>query len=196
MMHQGSGFAAKAAIVFLLVAAASELPAQERRVSVYVSHDQELSEPVLDAFEKKTGIKVDRTFDTEATKTVALTTKLINEADSPKADVYWNNECGQTLRLREKGLLEAYVSPNAATIPAAYKDPAGFWTGFGARARVLVYNTKLANEDQAPKRVKDLADPKYRGKVAMAKPMNGTTLTHICALYARDGKDPTDAWLE
>ena len=39
-------------------------------VVVYVALDQHLSEPVLDAFEKRTGIAVKAVYDTEASKTV------------------------------------------------------------------------------------------------------------------------------
>jgi iron(III) transport system substrate-binding protein len=178
------------------LAASSLASAQDRRVSVYVSLDTEYAEVLLAEFEKKTGIHVDAAFDAEANKTVSLVNKIIAEAKEPRADVYWNNECGQTLRLKDKGLLEPYVSPSAATIPASYKDPDGHWTGFAARARVIVWNTKMTSEDQVPKRIKDFADPKFKSKCVMAKPLTGTTLTHVCALYARDGKDPTDAWLE
>jgi iron(III) transport system substrate-binding protein len=180
----------------LLALAASVLPAQERRVSVYVSVDFEHAEGILRAFEQKTGIKVDHTTDTEATKTVSLVQRIIAEKGAPRADVFWNNECGQTLRLKDLGLLDPYVSPSAAEIPAEFKDGAGWWTGFGARARVIVYNTTKISEDQVPKRVRDLSDPKWKSKAVMSKPLVGTALTHVCVLYARDGKDKTDAWLE
>jgi iron(III) transport system substrate-binding protein len=181
--------------VSVFVVAAS-LQAQERVVSVYVSVDDVHAEKILEAFTAKTGIKVDRKWDTEATKTVSLVQALIAEKGAPKADVFWNNECGQTLRLQEMGLLEPYVSPSAADIPAEFKDAKGAWTGFGARARIIAYNTKLIAEDQVPKRIRDLADPKSKGKGVMSKPLVGTALTHACVLYAKDGKDKTDAWFE
>jgi iron(III) transport system substrate-binding protein len=194
MVFRASSRSSRSLLLIALIALA--LPAQERRVSVYVSVDFEHAEGILDAFTKKTGIKVDRKTDTESTKTVGLVTSLLNEKGAPKADVFWNNECGQTLRLKEAGVLDPYVSPSAADIPAEFKDKDGWWTGFGARARVIAYNTKLVAEDQVPKRVRDLADSRYKKKVAMAKPLMGTAITHACVLYAKDGKDKTDAWLE
>jgi iron(III) transport system substrate-binding protein len=44
--------------------------------------------------------------------------------------------------------------------------------------------------------VKDFAAPAFKGKGVMSKPLTGTTLTHVCALYAANGKDATDAWIE
>src|SRR5262245_36532684 len=101
MVLRGSGMLCSLAVL-VAFAGASVLRAQERRVSVYVSLDYEYAEEILKEFEKKTGIKVDATPDTEATKTVSLTARIIAEGKDPRADVFWNNECGQTLRLKEK----------------------------------------------------------------------------------------------
>ncbi len=174
-------------IAFCLVAMA--VVAQDRSVTVYVSTDFEHAEPILKAFEKATGIRVAAVSDTEDNKTVGLVNRLIAEAGATRADVFWNNECGQTIRLARKGLLAPYVSANAATIPPAFKDATGLWTGFGARGRVIVVNTKAAAISTAPSRIADFADPRWRGTCVMSKPLFGTTLTHAAILGVRDGKE-------
>jgi iron(III) transport system substrate-binding protein len=63
-----------------------------QEVIVYVAHDRALSEPILRAFQADTGIQVRAVYDVEANKTVGLTNRLIAEAQSPRADVFWNNE--------------------------------------------------------------------------------------------------------
>lgn len=86
-----------------LLAAASLFAAcgpSERSVTVYVSHDRNLSEPVLQAFEQKTGIRVDAVYDTEANKTTGLVNRLLAEQAQPQADLFWNNEVGRTLQLK------------------------------------------------------------------------------------------------
>lgn len=170
--------------------------AEPPEVAVYVSLDEEHATAVLKSFEDETGIKVRANYDTEDNKTVGLVNKIIAESGRPLADVYWNNECGQTERLRKKGLLDVYVSPAAAEIPEKFKDPEGYWTGFAARARVLIYNPKLVKPEDLPRKLEDLADPKFAPKCAMAKPLTGTTLTHAGALHAAWGKERTEAWLE
>ena len=170
--------------------------AQDRKVVVYVSLDEEHARTILEAFERSSGIKVQPLFDTEDNKTVGMVGRIIAEKASPVADVYWNNECAQTLRLKSQGLLQAYISPNAASIPDHYKDAEGYWTGFAARARVLVWNKTMLSEAELPQRLSDFADPKFRGKVAMAKPLTGTTLTHAGVLYARNGAAPTENLLK
>lgn len=170
-------------------------PPQRRQVVVYVSHDQEHSESILKLFEERTGIRVRADFDTEDTKTVGLTQKLISERAAPVADVFWNNECGQTERLKALGLLQIYRPPNAAAIPAIYKDADGTWTGFAARARVLMWNRDLVpDESGVPRRLEDLAKPEFRSKVAMCRPRTGTTLTHAGALFAAWGESRTMDW--
>ena len=105
-----------------------------QQVVVYSALDREFSEPVLDDFSKATGIHVLAKYDDESTKTVGLTNILIQEASRPRCDVFWNNEILNTLRLEQKGLIEAYRSPAAATYPEMYRSPDGTWHGFAARA--------------------------------------------------------------
>ena len=114
--------------------------ARGEEVVVYVSQDEEHARPVLADFEKETGIKVDARYDTENSKTVALVCALIDEKSDPLADVYWNNELATTVKLKDHGVLDKYDVPNAATIPAAFKDPDGCWVGFAARALAIDFS--------------------------------------------------------
>ncbi|MBK8975717.1 MAG: extracellular solute-binding protein [Planctomycetes bacterium] len=167
-------------------------------VTLYCALDQEHSEQLVRAYEKAAGVTVDANFDTESSKTVGLVSAIIEEAQRPRCDVFWNNELAQTVRLAQKGLLQPYVSPAAAGIPAQFKDPNGLWTGFAARARVLIVNTKQLGEDPAawPKSIWDLTDPKWRGRCAIALPLTGTTLTHFVALRTVLGEERFHEWLD
>jgi iron(III) transport system substrate-binding protein len=157
-------------------------------VRVYVSLDEEHSARVLADFEKETGIKVEATYDTEANKTVGLVRKLIAEKKSPQCDVYWNNEIATTVKLKLQGVLQPYRSPSASDIPDAFKDAEGYWTGFAARARVLIVNTDLVSPEEMPRSMDDLCDARWKGKIAMARPETGTTAAHAAALYVLDEK--------
>jgi len=155
-------------------------------VNVYVSLDEEHSRPVLALFEQETGIKVNARYDTEATKTVGLARALLTEKDDPVADVFWNNELAKTIELKKHGVLQKYEVASAATIPAAFKDPEGYWVGFAARARILIVNTDLVTKPDYPTSMWDLTKEKWRGRVCMAKPETGTTAAHASALYTLD----------
>ena len=164
-------------------------------VVVYTSLDQVYSQPILDAFAQETGIRVKAVYDVEAAKTTGLVNRLIAEQSRPRADVFWNSEVGRTLVLEDKGVLAPYRSPAAADIPDQFKDPDGFWTGFAARARVLIYNKTLLSEDQLPKSIFELTQPRWQGRVTLGYPLFGTTATQVAALYAALGAQQTEAFL-
>ena len=179
----------------LLLAALINL-ASAAEVVVYTSLDQIFSEPILQDFEQKTGIRVKPVYDVEASKTTGLVNRLIAEKNHPRADVFWNSEVGRTLVLKEKGVLAPYRSPSAADIPEQFKDKDGYWTGFAARARVLIYNTELLKPSEAPQSIFELTEPKWKAKVALAYPLFGTTATHVAALYAVLGPEKTEQYLQ
>lgn len=158
-------------------------------VVVYTALDREFSEPILKDFEKQTGIVALPKYDVESTKTVGLATAILAERNRPRCDVFWNNEILHTLRLEKAGVLDVYRSPAAAQFPNAYVSPEGTWHGLAARARVLIVNTKLVPQDGRPDSIEDLADPKWKGKVGIAKPLFGTTATHAAVLFAEWGDE-------
>ncbi len=169
---------------------------QEKVVVVYVSHDQDYSEPILKEFEKKYEVRVTAVYDTEATKSVGLVNRILAEKSNPQADVFWNNEPIGTVYLKKAGVLEPYCSPNAKDIPEQFKDKDCYWTGFAARARVIIYNTRLINESEAPKSIYDFLDPKWKGKACIADPRFGSTRSHIASLFALLGVENAKKLLE
>jgi iron(III) transport system substrate-binding protein len=163
-----------------------------RTVTIYVSTDRVFSEPVLREYERRAGVKVNPVYDTEETKSTGLANRLLAEKARPQSDVFWSNEPVRTLVLKSREVLAPYKSPSAEGIPAALIDPDGYWTGFSARMRVIAYNTKLVKPEEAPRSVFDLADPKWRGQVAIADPRFGSTSFHVAALYAIAGDQKMD----
>jgi iron(III) transport system substrate-binding protein len=179
----------------ILAAALAACGGDERdTLTLYCAHDALFSEPILELFEARTGIEVEVVGDTEAAKTVGLVRRLIQLAERPEADVFWNNEILGTLRLAELGLLERHEFAGAAGIPAEFRDPEGRWLGFGARARVLVYNTELLAEAEAPSSLFELAEPRFANQVALANPLFGTSATHAAALFAVLGEERARAF--
>lgn len=195
-MSRTSLLAAGAACVVAALAASVFLwPKDEEAVAVYCATDDVHAQPILDEFTRRTGIRVHASFDTEASKTVGRVNALRIERDHPRADVFWNNEPLHTMRLADEGMFEPYASPSAADVPAEFKDPQARWTGFAARARVLIVNLGQVPNGIIPQSMQDLADPQWRGRAALVKPLTGTTLTHVAALYTVIGREPTLAWI-
>ena len=162
-------------------------------VTVYVSTDRVFSEPVLREYEQQSGVKVNAVYDTEETKSTGLANRLLAEKARPQADVFWSNEPVRTLVLKSRDVLAPYRSPSAeghSRRRSSIRE--GYWTGFSARIRVIAYNTKSVTANDAPQSVFDLADPKWKGQVAMADPRFGSTSFHVAALYALAGDEKMD----
>jgi iron(III) transport system substrate-binding protein len=159
------------------------------RVVVYCAQDREFAEGLLADFTRQTGLAVVPKFDTEANKSVSLAVELEREAGRPRCDVHWNNEPVGTVRLARKGVYERYESPNAAPFPAGTRDPGRLWQAFACRARVLLVNTNLVPEADRPRGLFDLLHPRFKDRVAIAKPFFGTTATHAAFLFDAFGPD-------
>jgi iron(III) transport system substrate-binding protein len=150
-------------------------------IVVYVSEDQVFAEPVLRDFEKQTGIRVQAVYDTEEAKSTGVMNRLLAEQNNPQADVYWANEPMRAAVLQQRGIAAAYTSPSAAEIPATFKDANGYWTGFSARARVLLVNKTVKDKPQS---ILAYTEPRWKKKTVIANPLFGTTTAEMAALFA------------
>src|SRR6266481_1149903 len=160
--------------------------ANSNAVVVYVSEDQVFSEPILKDFERETGITVKSVFDTEEAKSTGVMNRLIAEKDNPQADVYWANEPARADALKQRAVSTPYVSPSAEGISDQFKDPDHYWTGFSARARLLLVNAKSTIK---PASVMAYTDPSAKGRAAIANPLFGTTTDYGAALFTMWGDE-------
>jgi len=180
---------------WLLTAACDRQSDARSEVTLYTSVDEPLARQVVGIFESRTGIRIRLKTDTEAGKTTGLVQRIRAERSRPRADVFWSSELFNTIKLAREGLLAEYRPP-AEGIPDRYKDPRGRWVAFGARARVLAYNTKKVDADTLPKTWFDIASPAWRGKLGVANPRFGTTGGHVAAMYALWGEQRYVQWLQ
>ena len=162
-------------------------------VVVYVSEDQVFSEPILKDFERDTGIRVKAVYDTEETKSAGVMNRLIAEKNHAQADVYWANEPIRAEVLRQQGVSAPYRSPSADGIGEQFRDREGHWTGFSARARILIVDERLKDK---PVSIQAYTAPRFNGKAVMANPLFGTTTAHMAALFTAWGDDRAKAFLD
>jgi iron(III) transport system substrate-binding protein len=145
-------------------------------VIIYTSQDQEYAEPIFKKFTEQYGINVRPVYDNEAAKTVGLVNRLIAEKNNPQCDVFWNNEELRTRQLARDEIVETN------------------WVAFGFRTRRLVVNTNLLPLARAPGDVLSLTNSEFRGKVAIAYPLFGTTSAHFLALRQIFGQSGWENW--
>jgi iron(III) transport system substrate-binding protein len=160
--------------IVLILSRSAWLSSSSPTVVVYAAQDQVHAEPILKDFEKLTGIKVRAVFDSEATKTVAIANRLIAERDHPQCDVYWGNEELRTRQLAARGI---------------FRETNG-WAAFGYRSRRMATRSGMS----APASLVELTNSTYRGKVALAYPLFGTTATHFLALRQHWGESNWLGW--
>lgn len=191
------GFLTRSMSLAFVLLLASLVSCTKRRdeVVVYTSVDQVFSEPVFRAFEAESGVRVRAVYDTEETKSTGVLNRLIAEAQNPQADVFWSGDPVRPFQLVRRDLVEPYVSPQAAGLPASARAADGTWTGFAARARVLLVNRARVPAGEMPQSIRDLANPRFRGQATIANPLFGTTTMHVGALFAAWGEERTRAFL-
>ena len=136
-------------------------------------------EPVLQAFTKKTGVKVEYTRLSTDKFVAAVTTE--HDAGKLMADVLQAPIPILDL-LKKKGVLAPYKPPTAAGYPK--------WAGkddkiqiFGIEYTALIYNKELVKPADMPKKYEDLIDPKWQGKIVMPNPLtHATTISWLVGL--------------
>ncbi len=182
-----------ALVAGMLMLAALGCKGAGQEVVVYTSVDQPFSEPILKDFERERGITVRTVFDTEEAKSTGVMNRLLAEKDNAQADVYWANEPIRAEFLKLKGVATPYASPNAEGIPAAFKDPEHYWTGFSARARVLIIGNKVMPK---PNSVTAYLEARFKSRAAIANPLFGTTTAYAAALFTVWGDEKAKAFFD
>ncbi len=148
-------------------------------------------EAIFAEFSKKTGIKIEF-IDMSSGEVLARTEA---EGGKPMADLWFGGGADSFIKAGSKGLLEAYVSPEAATIPTNYKDAKGYWTGISLVMAGFIVNTEILKEKglPVPQTWAELAKPQYKGEVLTADPaISGTTYAVVAGLLQKMG--PEAGW--
>lgn len=169
-------------------------------VVVYVSADRAVALPILEAFTRQTGIEVRPLFDTEATKTTGLANRVRRERSRPRADVFWSSEPFAVEQLAAEGLLQPTAHPDLDGHPSEWRRIDDRWFAFAGRARVIAFDPERLSIEDCPQQWTDLADPRWKGQIAMADPRFGTTRGHFGAIAASESiGDPAvsyPVWLD
>ena len=169
---------------------------RSKQVVVYTSVDDVFARPIAQRFEQETGIEVLLVPDTEETKSAGLLNRLIAEKNRPQADVFWSGDPVRAAILKARGVSTPYRSSRAEGLPTRFSDPEGHWTGFSARARVLIHNRNLIPKGSEPKSIMGLLDKRFQGKACIANPLFGTTSMHAAALFAVLGENKAKEFFE
>jgi iron(III) transport system substrate-binding protein len=160
-------------------------------ITLYNGQHEQTAEQLISAFEKKTGIRVVVRSDDES----VLADQIAAEGKNAPADVFLTENSPPLVSLEHKGLLSRLDAATLASTPSRFSSPHANWVGVSARVSVLVYNPSLISASQLPTHVSQLADPKYKGKLAIAP--GETDFQPIVTAYLHAyGKADTLSWLK
>ena len=175
-------FAILAAAIFIAPATKS-LAAQELNVIAAYNAKSD----IFEQFSKDTGIKVNF-LDMSSGEVLA---RMRAEKGRPLADIWFGGGVDAFIAAKDDGLLEAYISPEAAHIPAPFKDPEGYWTGISLVTVNLVVNKAVLKEKgmPLPESWADLTGPDYKGEISMSNPsISGTAFFTLYGLLTAKGE--------
>ena len=172
----------------LATAAFTATPASAQELNLYTTREPGLITPLIEAFTKSTGIKVNTIFVKDG-----LPERLAAEGTNSPADVLMAVDFGNMTDLVEKGLTQPVKSAELnKAVPANLRGKNGEWFALSLRARVLYAAQDL---DLTSFTYEQLADPKWKGKICSRSGQHPYNTALIAAYIAHHGEAKAETWL-
>ena len=170
------------AALVALVAVCTGAAAQQRVLRLISDRtDQGTLRPILEAFEAKSGAKVDGVF---------MDQGLVNRLESrpTEADVVITKDAELLEIAAQRGLLDVIRSEKLRTaVPPEFMDPAGRYVVDAYRARVIFYSKARVKPSELST-YDDLADPKWKGKLCVRSGSHDYNLALFAQFFASYGE--------
>jgi len=137
----------------------------EGEVVLYSSLNNEQIVTLIDAFKKKYPF-IKPSFYRGTSERVLQ--RASTEAKAGRFAVDVATAAGFQLQLmKESGLTQKYVPPEAAFYNDGFKDPDGHWVSVHSLLNSMAYNTQLVKLGEAPKKYEDLLAPRWKGRLGV-----------------------------
>jgi iron(III) transport system substrate-binding protein len=158
-------------------------------VNVYSYREGKLIQPLLDAFTKDTGIKVN-----VVSASSGLEQRIKTEGANSPADVLLTVDIGRLEDAVQAGITQPIKSDvlEKVVLPQ-YRDPEGHWYGISMRARVIYAAKDRVKQDAIT--YEELADPKWKGKICIRSGQHIYNNALISAMIAKHGEAKAEEWL-
>ncbi len=177
-------------ILGLLTSLFAPLALAGGEVNVYSARKEDLIKPLLDTFSQQTSITVNLA----PGKEEALLQRLQSEGANTPADLLLTSDAGRLAAAQKARVLQAVQSDMLnKNIPAAYRDPAGYWYGLSIRARPIIYAKNRVKPEQLST-YEALAGPQWRGKLCLRSSDSVYNQSLVAGMIAHHGEAKTEAW--
>jgi iron(III) transport system substrate-binding protein len=159
-------------------------------VNLYTYRETKLIQPLLEAFSKDTGVKVN-----VISAANGLDQRIKTEGANSPADVLLTVDISRLEDAVQAGIT-APINSKAidAAVPAQYRDPEGHWAAVALRARVV-----YASKERVPQTAityEELADPKWKGKICIRSGQHMYNNALFAAVIAKLGEAKAEEWLK
>jgi iron(III) transport system substrate-binding protein len=159
-------------------------------ITVYNGQHPQLTQALVNAFEKQTGIKVKvRTDDG-----IVLANQILVEGSHSPADVYLTENSPELMLLTQHKMLEKLPQSITNQIPSRLNSPTDNWVGVSERVSALAYNPSKIKASELPKSLLDLSDPKWKDRLGIA-PTDSDFVPLVGGVIATKGKAAAKRWL-
>jgi iron(III) transport system substrate-binding protein len=183
-------------IALTLIAALSLATSPARAadtLNAYSIWPENWARPMLQEFEKATGIKVNfvRFSSGEALQ------RVIAEKNNPRVDVLFGGPVETFAAGIKEGIFEPYKPAAFNALPARFKQSDGYWVAIADDPLVFMSNTKFLKENnlKPPASWEDLLNPAYRNMLQMADARtSGTAVTRIFSILEVNGRNEDKAF--
>ncbi len=162
-------------------------------IVIYSGRREPLLQPILELFEKETGIKTIVKYGSGS----ALAQQILEEekALGRSADLFIHTETATFEFLRLQNALQPYSSESTRSTLVDMRARDGSWTGLSGRSRAILYNKNLVKASDLPNSIFDLTDSKWKGKIAATNSANDSFTAWVSALRLTIGEEPAKNFL-
>ncbi len=161
-------------------------------LTIYSGRAEEQIRPIIRAAEEEMGISIDDRYGDSA----GMVGQIEEEGDDSPADLFYTQDSGTLGQLKAAGRTAELDDSIVETVPEAYRDPDGTWTGVSGRTRSIAYNTDEWDEEELPDDIFEYAeDDRFDGELGW-RTDSGSFLSFIRAMMIEYGEDDTRDWVE
>ena len=158
-------------------------------LTIYSGRSETLVDPIIRQFADATGVDVKVKY----ASTSQLAATLLEEDDNSPADLFFAQNPGGLEAVGE--LLAPLPAEVLEQVPQWARSTQGKWVGISGRARTVVYNSDLLEEEDLPDDLFGFADPKWKGRIGWA-PTNSSFQFMVSVMRTLWGEHRTRSWLE
>ena len=183
------GAALALAVALAAVSGSAAKGAAGGELNVYSHRQPFLIDPFTEAYEKRTGVKVNIVYARKG-----LAQRLQAEGTRSPADAVLTVDIARLHVYADKDLLASVDSEVLRNnIPAHLRDPGNRWFAFSRRARVVVVSRKAKDADLI-KRYEDLTDARWKGRICARPGSHVYNRALIASMIAAHGEDGALGW--